>query len=98
MQVRSLVRENPLEQEMATRSSILAWEIPWTEEPGGLQSMGLQIWGTTERACTHTHTQRQGGQPDRSVIFQPNAFDSVESKLGLGAVKQQDAEVILTPI
>ena len=35
-------REDPLEKEMATYSSILAWEIPWTEEPGGLQSMGLQ--------------------------------------------------------
>ena len=35
----------PLEEERATHSSILAWEIPWTEEPGGLQSMGLQnIW------------------------------------------------------
>ena len=33
---------HPLEKEMATHSSILAWEIPWTEEPGGLQSMGLQ--------------------------------------------------------
>ena len=35
-QVRSLGREDPREKEMATRSSILAWEIPWTEEPGGL--------------------------------------------------------------
>ena len=36
---------DPLEKEMATHSSILAWEIPWTEEPGGLQSMGSQnIW------------------------------------------------------
>ncbi len=42
MQVRSLGWEDPLEEEMATHSSILAWEIPWTEEPGGLQSMGLQ--------------------------------------------------------
>ena len=40
--VQSLVREDPLEKEMATHSSILAWEIPWTEEPRGLQSMGLQ--------------------------------------------------------
>ena len=39
---RSLCREDPLEEEMATHSSILAWEIPWTEEPGGLQSMGSQ--------------------------------------------------------
>ena len=41
-QVPSLGREGPLEKEMATHSSILAWRIPWTEEPGGLQSMGFQ--------------------------------------------------------
>ena len=41
-QVRSLGLEDPLEKEMATHSSILAWETPWTEEPGGLQSLGLQ--------------------------------------------------------
>ena len=40
--VRSLSQEDPLEKEMATHSSILAWRIPWTEEPGGLQSIGLQ--------------------------------------------------------
>ena len=40
MQVRSLGLEDPLEEEMATHSSILAWEIPWTEEPGGLESIG----------------------------------------------------------
>ena len=42
MQVGSLGQEDPLEEETATHSSILAWEIPWTEDPGGLQSMGLQ--------------------------------------------------------
>ena len=42
MRVGSLVQENPLEEEMAPHSRILAWEIPWTEEPGGLQSMGWQ--------------------------------------------------------
>ena len=41
-QVQSLGQEDPLEKEMATHSSILAWEIPWTEESGGLQSMGSQ--------------------------------------------------------
>ena len=41
-QVRSLGWEDPLEEEMATHSSILARKIPWTEEPGGLESMGLQ--------------------------------------------------------
>ena len=40
--VRSLGWEDPLEKEMATHSSILAWRIPWTEEPGGLQSVALQ--------------------------------------------------------
>ena len=44
-QVRSLVWEDPLQKEIATRSSILAWEIPLTEEPGGLQSMGSQRVG-----------------------------------------------------
>ena len=38
--VRSLGREDPLEEEMATHSSTLAWKIPWMEEPGGLQSLG----------------------------------------------------------
>ena len=43
--VLSLGLADPLEEEMATYSSILAWEIPWTEEPGGLQSMGSQRVG-----------------------------------------------------
>ena len=43
--VQSLGREDPLEKEMATHSSILAWRIPWTEEPGGLQSMGSRRVG-----------------------------------------------------
>ena len=42
MQVQSPDWEDPSEKEMATRSGILVWEIPWTEKPGGLQSMGLQ--------------------------------------------------------
>ena len=45
MQVRSLDWEDPLEKEMATHSSILAWEIPWTEEPGRLLSTGSQNTG-----------------------------------------------------
>ena len=43
--VRSLGGEDLLEKEMATHSRVLAWKIPWTEEPGGLQSMGLQRVG-----------------------------------------------------
>ena len=46
--VQSLDGEDPLEKGMATHSSILAWRIPWTEEPGGLQSWGHKKWDTTE--------------------------------------------------
>ena len=46
---------DPTDKEMATHSSILAWKIPWTEEPGRLQSVGLQESDTTERLSTHTH-------------------------------------------
>ena len=53
-QVRSLGQEDPLEKEMATQSSILVWRIPWTEEPGGLQSMGSKELHTTTQ-LTHTH-------------------------------------------
>ena len=47
--VLSLGQEDPLEKEMATHSSILAWKIPWAEKPGGPQSMGLQESDTTQR-------------------------------------------------
>ena len=53
-QVQSLGREDPLEKGTATHSSILAWEIPWTEEPGELQSQGHKESDTTEQL---THTQ-----------------------------------------
>ena len=48
-QVQSLGQEDPLESEMAIQSSILAWRIPWTEEPRGLQSMGSQRQGTSKQ-------------------------------------------------
>ena len=49
MQVKSLGQEDPLEEEMATHSSILAWRIPWTEEPGGLQFMASLQYDMTEQ-------------------------------------------------
>ena len=52
-QVRSLGWEDPLEKEMAIHSSTLAWKIPWTEEPGRLQSMGREESDTTERLHVH---------------------------------------------
>ena len=58
-----LGQEDPLEKEMATHSSFLAWRIPWTKEPGRLQSMALQQSDTTERlnksTCAHTHTHKK---------------------------------------
>ena len=51
-QVRSLSREDPLEEDMATHSSNLAWKVPWSEEPGGLQSRGSQRVRTDGE---HTH-------------------------------------------
>ena len=54
MQIQSLGWEDPLEEEMATHCSILAWRIPGTEKPDGLHPMGLQ--NMIEHAHTHTHT------------------------------------------
>ena len=55
--VRSLGQEDPLGEEIASHSSILAWRISWTEEPGGLQSMGLQRVGHNSHT-QHIHTQQ----------------------------------------
>ena len=54
-QVWSLGQEDPLEKEMASHSRILAWRIPWTEQPGGLQSMGWQRTELAEATDTHTY-------------------------------------------
>ena len=61
-QVRSLGREDPLEKEMAIHSSTIAWKIPWTEEPGRLQSMGLQRVG-------HDLTSYRAYQGPRTLLI-----------------------------
>jgi len=68
MQVRSLGGEDPLEEEIATHSSILAWKVPWTEEPGGLGSMGLQSQTplSTDTFLTHTLSQPHPPQVSHS--------------------------------
>ena len=65
MQVRSLGREGPLEEGMATHSSILAWSIPWTEKPGGLQSTGSQRvrQDCSDWACLHKPLGRPSHRP-----------------------------------
>ena len=57
--VRSLGREDPLEKEIATHSSILPWRIPWTEELGGLQSTGRKELDTIEQLHFHFHFAHQ---------------------------------------
>ena len=63
----SLGQEDPLEKGMVTHSSILTWRIPWTEEPGKLQSIELKIvghgWATNTHIHTHTHTHTHTGLP-----------------------------------
>ena len=54
--IRSLGWEDPLEEEMAMHSSILAWEIPWTEEPGGVGWGGYSLWGRKELDMTEVAT------------------------------------------
>ena len=66
MWVRSLGQEDPLEEEMATWSSIPAWKIPWTEEPGGLQSMGSQ---SQTQLSEHRSTVYSASQLQRSWLF-----------------------------
>ena len=65
LRVLSLGQEDPLEEEMTTHSSILAWRIPWTEEPGGLQSMGSQESDMTKQLSTHTNVSIK----DLTAIF-----------------------------
>ena len=67
-QFRSLGGEDPLEKEMATHSGILAWEIPWTEEPCRLQSLRATVAKNQTQLCvrahthTHTHTHTKSGK------------------------------------
>jgi len=68
-QVRSLGQEDPLEKGMATHSSILAWRIPWIEEPGGVQSMGLQRVGYNWASNTFTSFLVLQKCPDLLCVF-----------------------------
>ena len=58
-QVQSLGRDDPLEEGMATHSSTLAWRIPWTEEPAGLQSVGSHKWDVTEASTQQQQLGRK---------------------------------------
>ena len=72
--------EDSLEEGMATHSSILAWRIPWTREPGRLQSMGLQSWTQLSYIHTHTHTHTQkSGHCPLLVLFSVCVFPSANA-------------------
>jgi len=73
MQVRSLGWEDPLKKETATHSSTLAWKIPWTEEPGGLQSTGLQRVG--HNGSDLAHTPQQLKRHRKSLRYEPSSWN-----------------------
>ena len=75
--VQSLNQEDPLEKEMTTHSSILAWRIPWTEEPGGLQSMVSLESDTTERLSTQKRKKHNDG--DWKLFRNMNVLQGRES-------------------
>ena len=76
MRVQSLNQEDPLEKEMETHSSILAWGIAWAEEPGGLQSMGLQTVRRAgpdgDEADQHDLSEEPGGIQAPRLLLQPS--------------------------
>ena len=78
MQVGSLGGEDPLEEEMATVSSILAWKIPWTVEPGGLPSIGLQRDGHNWATERWAHIdQKQDSQEAGEIVREKEAVRSL---------------------
>ena len=72
--IRSLGLEDHLEKEMATHSSILVWRIPWTEEPGGLQSMGPQGIRHNWSDLAHTHTPKCAEEPESLKQISPGLW------------------------
>ena len=69
--------EDPLEKEMATHSSVLAWKIPWTEKPGRLQSMGSQSWTQLSDFAFTFHFHGSFRQGDKNAAFLSSAFKTV---------------------
>ena len=113
MRVQSLGQEDPLEEEMATHSSILAWEIPWTEEPGGIQCWGHKESDTTEhiRMITtpssgsttgmhpRSHSQPAGGQaPSQLTHSGGPATTCLNITHHQGNANKNHNEVYLTPV
>ena len=88
MQVRSLGGEDPLEKDMTTHSSILAWRIPWTEEPGGQQSMGLQRVGHdwSDLAPRLAHQSLELDSDSEPVLSEGKAFSLFPRRCHLSCI------------
>ena len=84
----SLSQEDALEEEMATQSSILAWRILWTEEPGGLQSMGSQRLAT----APHISTQQCRMHPNPTCLVQRGPLEETDSHAGRAPCKDEDRD------
>ena len=83
--VQSLVQDDPLEKEMATHSSILAWKIPWTEEPGKLVSMSSQSWMQLSMGASYfLYCSVKDEQDARDLILGKNQRSGVFKKFQLG--------------
>ena len=76
MQVQSLGLEDPFEKKMTTHSSVLAWKIPWTEEPGGLQSMGCKELDMAEQLNTHNKGFNKKIHILRKTIFMKHTWET----------------------
>ena len=85
MQVPSLGGEDPLEEGMATHSSILAWRIPWTEEPSGLQSTGSQRAGHnwSNLACTNLFIKQEESRGCRKQTYGYYGMGGVNWEIGV---------------
>ena len=94
MHVRSSGGESPLEEEMATHSCVLAWRIPWTEEPGELQSTGSQEWDTTVAEHTRTSTQNTNHLARRlqTPSRRPSVFSPGVSRFSKPATQPSELE------
>ena len=88
--VRSLGWEDPVEEGMVTHSSVLAWRFPWTEEPGGLQSTGLQraghICATKRNATTVLYTQESSCEP--GILCNQTEKSFIFKKFGIQIIAQ----------
>ena len=101
--VRSLGQENPLEKGMETHSSILAWGIPWTEEPGGLQSMGSQKVGHDWVTNFHFHfvfqwTQGETSSEDRLACFLGSGMVASSIPMKILQIFQQSAALLCVDV